>query len=66
MINVYLVDKTNGRRLTLGSFPVDSHHDANNLARKKHERLFQKFETGAWIVKTHDTVANEEREFPTV
>lgn len=66
MIRVALIDKTSSRRLNLGEFPVGSHHDANKLARKKHEKLFAKFETGQWVVKTINPTLGDEMEFPTV
>jgi hypothetical protein len=65
MFTVYLVcDET--PRIKLGRYAVKSHHDANDRARKQHERIFVKLATGQWKVETLDEQTGEVQVWGTV
>ena len=53
MFTVHLVCE-GAPRIKIGRYAVKSHHDANDRARKEHERVFVKFATGQWRVETVD------------
>lgn len=66
MYSTFFLDKSSGKRISAGQFKVSSHHAALAEMKKKHQKIFEKFETGQWRVVTHNEETKEEQEFKTL